>query len=375
MATLRALLELFMLDSTQRTYLAALKKSGQFDRAFYRRQNPQLWRPYLLFPERHYIVHGETAGLFPNRGFSPRAYVRLNRAVSASEPALLQYLQAGQPADQQTLDPSPVSGRWRARVPDIVVRAPQHRLAAVIHIYYPELWSELDDHLQASGLKFDRLITITDVGPQASKLKQAIGERYPKDQVWLMPNHGRDVFPWVTLINSGALDAYQAVCKLHTKRSPHLREGAAWRRALLAGLLPPKASARLVKAFLEDDTSALLVTAAQHLKGPQWWGANQTRAAELLARRSIELDPEALDFPAGSMFWVKPTLLTSIQRLELSAEDFEPELGGTDGSTAHAFERVLGYLARHQGQTIAHAERMLAHALGTDHVPECPSAH
>ena len=378
--TFQSIAALFVLNPQQRAYLRALKKSGQLDRAFYRWQNPQLLGIYLVFPERHYIVHGEAAGLFPNQGFSPSAYVRLNPAVSTTEPALWQYLAAGQPSTQQTrdpspLDPSPLDDAERASVPSIVARSfqdssvqhplPQQPLAAVIHIYYPELWPELDAQLQASGLPLDRFITITDLGPEARDLRQDIEARYPNDQIWLMPNHGRDVFPWVALINAGVLNPYQAVCKLHTKRSPHLRDGALWRRQLLEGLLPSEHSQGLVEAFIQDSTLALLVTANQHLKGPKWWGANQVRATELLARASIHPDPNALNFAAGSMFWVKPSLIESIQRLHLSVEDFEPEMGGTDGSTAHAFERVLGYLADHQGQGIGHAEVLLAQSLQT----------
>ncbi len=353
--------QVLWLKPSQRSYLKALRQSGCFDRHFYRSQNPQLMGLYLALPERHYIVHGEAAGLFPNPRFSPQAYLRYQPEVAASGLAPLQhYLEAGQPAHAQTRDPSPVDPQHPAAMPSIQPRPAQHPIAVVVHIFYPELWPELDRQLQASGLSVDRLITITDLGPTSQQLAQHIQRDYPHDQVWLMPNHGRDIYPWVALINARALDDYALVCKLHTKRSPHLRDGEIWRRGLLDGLLPAQGSEALLQAFTNDPALGLLVTAQQHLTGPKWWGANQVRTMELLARHDIPCDPGALNFAAGSMFWVKASVISAIQRLQLTAEDFEPEQGGTDGSTAHAFERLLGYLVAQQGQRIGHTESLTA---------------
>ncbi|NDY96293.1 rhamnan synthesis F family protein [Wenzhouxiangella limi] len=341
---------LLVFSPTQRAYLNQLKQSGLFDRAFYRRQNPQLMPLFLWLPERHYIAFGEAAGLFPRPDFSPTAYLRLNPEAAASQlPPFLHYLKAG--CDQQliTRDPSPTDKNKPAPLPPVRSREPGSDLAAVVHVYYPDLWPEIEQLLADSGLAMDWYITITDLGPTHRELAEAISRSYPLATVLLMPNHGRDVFPWVYLINAGVLDPYRAVCKLHTKRSPHLEHGAAWRDSLLRGVLPGAASATRVKAFLEHPKLGLLVCQGQHLQGPKWWGANQPRAMQMLARAGLQPDPQALNFAAGSIFWVKAPIIQAIAALGLTAADFEPEQGGTDGSTAHAFERALGYLVTHCG--------------------------
>lgn len=358
---LSSLWVLFSLKRKQRAYLKLLKQSGMFDRDFYRQQNPQLFWLYLYLSERHYIVQGEDVGLFPNSHFSPKAYLRLNpAAMRSNQPPLLHYLTLGRLEDAPTRDPSPIDEVDKAPLPKMVPKPRHNRFAAVVHVYYVDLWEELDEQLQRSGLSFDRFITITNLGAESQALAAKIRQRYPADQVWLMPNHGRDIFPWVALINAGVLAGYEAVCKLHSKRSPHLKDGGQWRASLLYGLLPPKQTRALVEAFLADQHLGMLVTKEQHLIGAKWWGANQSRACELLARAGMEVDPAVLNFAAGSMFWAKPHGLAWVAKLELDAHDFELEQGGTDGSTAHAFERMMGYILSHIGQRIATVESLRA---------------
>ncbi len=338
----------------ERRYLARLRASGLFDREFYRRQNPQLMPLFLWLPERHYIAFGEAAGLFPRPDFSPLAYRRLNpQAASSNLPPLLHYIESGRQQQLPTRDPSPIDAHNPAPLPPLPEPAPDSDLAAVVHIYYPELWPEIEQRLIDSGLRMDWFITITDLGPSHRELAESIGRQHPRAVVLLMPNHGRDVFPWVYLINAGLLAPYRAVCKLHTKRSPHLDDGEKWRRSLLEGVLPGPGDAARIDAFLEDPDVGLLVCQGQHLVGPKWWGANKARGTQILARAGLDPDAHQLNFAAGSIFWVKAPVIQAIAALDLTAADFEPEQGGTDGSTAHAFERVLGYLVAECGQRIS----------------------
>lgn len=339
-------------------YLRAIHRSGLFDRSFYRARHPQLLPLFLRFPERHYILLGETAGFFPRPDFSPHAYLRLNPDVAATgRPPFRHYIEQGRFEDRPARDPSPLGEGGKLQVPEVPVSQQAADFAVVAHVHYPELWPEIERALQAVDLEFDLFVTITGQGEQSQALAEAIRREWPAATVLSMPNHGRDIFPWVHLIASGALSDYRAVCKLHTKRSPQLRDGAQWRRQLIEGVLPGQGTAGMVQRFLDDERAAMLVAAGSHLKGQAWWGANQARTRELLERADIPLEIAELNFAAGSIYWIKPGLIKAIGRMNLALTDFEAEQGATDGTTAHAFERALGYLVKETGLEIHETPR------------------
>ena len=336
------------------TYLRLIKKSGLFDRDFYRKGNPQLMPLYLRFPERHFIRWGEAAGLFPNPNFSPRAYLRLNADFFSSDrsgPLLsrpfFHYIQHGYQSERPCLDPSPLD--QEVQLPAIRPMSRQAVFAVVAHVYYPKLWRNLFEAVSASGIEVDWVITITDQGRPSQKLYNTLSRELPNAQIVLMPNHGRDIFPWVHVLNADILSGYSAVLKIHTKKSPHLTHGEQWRDKLLRGLLPKDNLQEQLEAFINDPNSGLLAPSDQFHTGARWWGSNRERARALVQRVGIELEDHVLEFPAGSMFWVKPQLISLMKSIGLSSDDFEREDGATDGTTAHAFERIIGHLAGHQG--------------------------
>ena len=352
--------QFWFLGAEQTRYLRRIRENGLFDRDFYRRQHPQLLPMFLRFPERHYVAFGEQAGFYPRPDFSPHAYLRRNPDVADSGQApFLHYIDQGRLQGRKTRDPGPLEGSQdrsegseTAEIPDVPMTNTSADVAVTVHIYYPDLWQEIERSLLGVDTDFDLYVTITNLGPESEEMAESLRRQWPEAVVLLMPNHGRDIFPWVHLVNSGALSRYRCVCKLHTKRSPHLRDGDQWRRRLVESVLPGKATGELVKRFIADRQAGILVSSGQHLAGQRWWGANQVRVADLLARIGIQPDPPALNFAAGSIYWLKPELIEAIARLELQAQDFEPEQGATDGTTAHAFERALGYLVTDAGLKI-----------------------
>lgn len=345
-------------------YLRRIRNSGLFDREFYRKQHPQLLAAFLRHPERHYVAFGEQAGFYPMPDFSPHAYLRRNPdVVDSGLPPFLHYIEHGRAQARKTRDPAPATaGQAPSQaaetvpVPDVPPLRPSAEVAVAVHVYYPELWYEIERSLRNVDIDFDLYVTVTHLGAASEEttesIAQSIRRQWPRAVVVPMPNHGRDIFPWLHLVNSGALSQYRCICKLHTKRSPHLRDGDQWRRRMIESILPAGTTGELVERFMRDRRAGVLVVHGQHLAGKRWWGANQARVAELLARVGIQPDPEALNFPAGSIYWLKQEVVHAIAEMQLKAGDCETEQGATDGTTAHAFERALGYLVAEAGLEI-----------------------
>jgi hypothetical protein len=149
--------------------------------------------------------------------------------------------------------------------------------------------------------------------------------------------------PFVHLVNAGALDGYRAVCKIHTKRSPHRQDGDHWRRHLIAGILPEGRTEAVLARFLAMPQAAVWVADGQHYRSPEWWGSNRERVSQLLAR--LEIRPRGeLAFPAGSMYWLTPAMIAMVKAMQLTPEEFDVEAAQLDGTLAHAFERSLGFV-------------------------------
>ncbi len=348
-------LRLLFLGPGEMRYLWRAHKSGLFDPIFYRGAHPGLHPIYHFFPLRHFIIQGEAMGLQPNPQFSPPAYLRLNPDVAESGlRPFLHYLLRGhseaRPTNALSLgDPLPEMEMPVLRFDPARARA---EVAVLAHIFYPDLWEEFAARLTTLDIDHDLFVTVTWRGPSTARLIKSIRAQFPQAFVTALPNRGRDILPFVTLINAGAFDGYKAVCKIHTKKSPHRPDGQSWRRHLIDGVLPRRGLKPKLRAFLDDPDVAFWVADGQCYSGSQWWGSNRQGAADLLRRVELNTTDHMLSFPAGSIYWIKPLALGMIRSLALTEESFAPERGQVDGTLAHSFERAIGTFAAAAGQKI-----------------------
>jgi lipopolysaccharide biosynthesis protein len=340
------------------------RRTGLFDAAFYRGAYPSLHPFYRVFAFRHYVVWGEGAGLRPNPDFCPRVYLQLNPDVATSGMRpFAHYLNGGHKEGRLTrpLPDTPL-------LPDIGMprmrfdpNRKQARFAVLVHVYYPDLWPEFATRLTALDIDHDLFVTLTWRGAETEKLAAEIKDTFPGAQVFCLPNRGRDILPFVTLINAGAFAGYEAVCKIHTKKSPHRQDGAKWRTALIDGVLPMGTVLQTrLQAFMADPDAAIWVADGQCFKAADWWGSNQEKTAAVLRRVELESMTDMLQFPAGSIYWIKPLALGMIKALKLETALFETEKGQIDGTLAHAFERALGGLVHAGGQYIRQSSELIS---------------
>jgi lipopolysaccharide biosynthesis protein len=243
---------------------------------------------------------------------------------------------------------------WSGR-DDLPIAAPS-RVGVVVHVFYPELLPELVQHIEQIPVPYDLLVT------------NASGEELrlpPEDttrrnvRVFEVPNHGRDILPLVSLVNAGVLDPYHLVLKVHTKKSAWRAthslggDGASWRTELLDGLLGSPANVTQILAAFAEQPELGMVTADGSVLGPEQWGDNQANTANLLRRIELRLDEARLRFVAGSMYWCRGIVVQGLRSLSLTEEDFEPEAGQVNATTAHAVERATGLLALEAGLHVA----------------------
>ncbi|WP_419898415.1 glycoside hydrolase family 99-like domain-containing protein [Roseomonas sp. USHLN139] len=235
---------------------------------------------------------------------------------------------------------------------------PAARIAVVLHLFYPELWEEFETALGALTEPFDLFVTLVQGHSEA--LRETILARFPAAIVLAFPNHGRDVYPFIALVNSGALFGYELVCKLHSKRSLHRQDGDAWRRSLTAGLLRDAAHVRDILGAFRGDPDLGVVVARGNVVGqhPDHWHANLAHVHRLSERMGIPPLNEPRTFPGGSVYWIRPFLLRPLANARMAPGDFEAEPLPHDGTAAHAVERLIGLLCHDAGMRIAEEQEV-----------------
>lgn len=336
-------LTLFPNKST-REYIKLIKESKLFRKGYYRR-TAKLNFFYKFIPIRHYVIIGEKKDLKPFHSFSPEIYRdKYPDVVQKSLTPFKHYLLWGKDKGKNcVLHTGPLT------YPEIkpLTTKTDNSIAIVLHIHYIDLWDELASYLKRCDYEYDLYctISITSVIEQ-EELLLLIKNFHPQAYCIVLPNHGRDIYPFLFLINHELLDRYDIVIKGHTKKSPHLREGNLWRLQLMSALFPRTGGKRLLEEFKARDDVICAVAPNQILTDKKFWGQNESKVHVLLNRLNIEMHNYPLHFPAGSMFFAKQNIIQALKSLNLTHEDFEYEENQLDNTTAHAIERVIGFIAQ-----------------------------
>ena len=301
-----------------------------------------LWvrlRLALLFKKKKYLEFQEFAlfcyGVKPERKrfttFNQHMFntgVALDGRLITTHPELLQGW-------------SPIE---RARPPAV---ASPPAAAIVAHVYYDDTWPEIANVLKRLTIPFDLIVT-TVAGRDS--LAAAVVREFPDAEVVVTENRGRDVRPFLELLEAGRLDRYRYVCKIHGKKSNDGGRisylGALWRRRSLFDLLAgPGIAESIVRAFEADPSLGIIGPRAFRLPSKTSplepsWGKTRPKVLELAAKMGVAPDEFRLDFYGGTMFWVRPEALRPLRDLKLACA-FPEEQGLLDGGLEHATERLF----------------------------------
>lgn len=224
--------------------------------------------------------------------------------------------------------------------------------ALIVHAYYPELLNEVFACCQrdTSGFRFDRVI-ITTTPDKLSQCKEISAHHSAINlNVVAMENRGRDIRPFLESLLEVHRSGIQYVCKIHTKKSSHRQDGDDWRRAIYESLLGPSALRTIRSLDAEGSRGIGLLAPSDHLLPMgTYWGSNEEAVLSLGTRLGFSV-PEIVSssFPAGSMFWARTNALAPMLTLA-DCDKFQYECGQTDGTYAHALERVFSLVVQRAG--------------------------
>lgn len=220
-----------------------------------------------------------------------------------------------------------------------------------LHAFYFEETKRFLEIIETFEFNFDFIVTVpidclerNEIIESVSKLPRSIIKK-----VILTPNRGRDLASFLVECASG-METYEIVGHFHTKRSPHDKFLGSWYKSILDELLGecsesgrrPAAENAIMLLTRGDASIVGPQSPLQVIPDPTGWGLNKIAAANLLKEinPSIRI-PDIISFPEGSMFWARCDALRPFLRKSWRYDEFPEEPIGSDGSLAHAIERIL----------------------------------
>lgn len=211
----------------------------------------------------------------------------------------------------------------------------------VVHAWYPDVLAELLA-LPPVGAKAWRW-TVTTSPEREAEVRAVIAASGADARLLVYENRGRDILPFLHAADLLLDEGEDVVLKLHTKRSPQLDDGDAWRQRLVEGLAGAERGAEALRRFALDPALGMIAPKDGALHVGEKSGGNITALDYLCTRMGLQdRQWKHAAFAPGSMFWVRLEALRPLLDAHLDTWEFEPEAGQLDGTLAHAVERLFG---------------------------------
>ena len=290
----------------------------------------------------------------PALGFVPQTYAEHHPELAAPpfENPLAHWVRAGKPA-----------GPWSHAVNVPSASPPPGastlRTALHIHLHYPELAAGLLRALAVNASRLDLFVSTTSE-QKAADLEQRF-KAYLKGPVVVEaapnrgPRHRPDAHPLrrpsATLRTWSAMSTASAA-----SRSP--RSGSA--RTLACNGTTSCSSISSATSFPMVDIILGRFAAARDLglvfpEDPNLtgWSLDRDLAVEIAARMDPAMRvPRFIDFPIGTMFWMRPAAFKLLFDLGLDWSDYPEEPVPIDGTMLHALERLFPVICEHAGYSV-----------------------
>ncbi|MGB7800486.1 glycoside hydrolase family 99-like domain-containing protein [Buttiauxella sp.] len=233
------------------------------------------------------------------------------------------------------------------------VSSHQDKLAVVIHAFYLDILEEMIAELQSVTEWNIKLFVTTPYQneQEAQALLQTSGLAY---HLLPLENRGRDVLPFLKIMNVVNQEGYNYLVKVHTKRSEHREDGDKWRDDLFSKLITSAAIDNAMDIFREQPKVGIIGPEGHIVPMNFYWGSNAEKVEKLCYRMGYKLDDiREINFVAGTMFFARVDTIKPLLGLGLTDDDFDMEAGQIDGTIAHAIERVIAVAANSVKHTVS----------------------
>jgi lipopolysaccharide biosynthesis protein len=228
-----------------------------------------------------------------------------------------------------------------------------NKTCLLLHWYYHDVGTEIMQSIRECGQVFHSiLITYSSVIHNPESIMTSIPSEL-REIVALVEveNRYRDCAPFLHVLKHPYISEAELFLKLHTKKSPHLPEGEGdlWRKGLVNDLLFAISSQGL--NFIASSSVPVWACPKQWIARKEQWGFNSLGVWEMTQELRIDFYPKYI-FPVGNMYWFNRPFLEILRTIEVPANQSNSENKLTDGTWAHALERIPGQITLKNGKVL-----------------------
>ncbi len=229
---------------------------------------------------------------------------------------------------------------------------PEPSIAIHLHLFYVDLLPEFVSYFSNMPYSFDLYIScqedanVAEIKSELKELKKA-----KTIDIRPLPNRGRDLAPLYVKFANEILN-HEYFLHIHSKKSLYSgQEKGGWRQFSLELLLGSEDKIKgIIDLFKNGNAGIVYPDIQEEVPTIAYsWLANEGLGRQLFAEYNLGDMPSVFNYPAGSFFWARTDALRPLLEHGYTYEDFPREAGQTDGTLAHALERILPFVSRKQG--------------------------
>lgn len=220
------------------------------------------------------------------------------------------------------------------------------KIAICVHVFYEDVWADIFKRLNGFNSN-EYSLYITGSNKTIANIKPAIDCIGIKNIKFLeVDNSGMDVLPFLEVVKFFELHKYNYVLKLHTKNNKTSQRKT--QGDMIFNALINKDVARYISEKTVGNKCSAIYPGlfTRSIKAMVY--ENHDNFQKFNNVLGLYCDEEST-FSAGTMFWIKGEKLKILYEsyhilIELFKEPSKKLQTGSDGTVAHAFERILGLL-------------------------------
>ncbi|TCT04734.1 rhamnan synthesis F family protein [Aquabacter spiritensis] len=340
-----ARLEALALNATRRAAgkavdAAEIVRSGHFRADFFEAADRTASPPSEIVGDYFESLNWVGAARKPEPGFNPFIYADTPASgYDGLTDAYADFLRKGRPPGPWKVPVLEGGGEFDSP------SAASVKAALHIHAYFTDRLPEISERLSLNQSHPDLFISVDEATP-TDKVRNVFKSYRGRVVVRPTQNIGRDIAPFLTAFGPELVRDYEVIGHIHVKKSSRLGSVAfveAWSDFLLENMLGGARGGpmldRILGRFEQDAKTGLIYPDDPHIFG---WTRNLRKAERIARTMGHATLPRMINFPIGTMFWIRAAALKPFIDLGLDWADYPREPLPDDGTDLHALERLFG---------------------------------